>query len=206
MLNILLAASLVLLSAKMVMERDNEPVGPEKNTDAAMENIMTRKSVRDYESKAVEDEKVERLLKAAMSAPSARNKQPWRFVVVKEKETLRMFSGKFKSMGMAEKAPLAIVVCGERGGDAYWVQDASAATENMLLAAHAMGLGAVWCGVYPASDRVAEVSAILSLPDSIVPLCVVPVGYPAEDPAPKDKWRVENIRYGKWDNSAATGK
>ena len=108
MLNILLAASLVLLSAKMVMERDNEPVGPEKDTDAAMENIMTRKSVRDYESKAVEDEKVERLLKAAMAAPSARNKQPWRFVVVREKETLRMFSGKFKSMGMAEKAPLAI--------------------------------------------------------------------------------------------------
>lgn len=102
---------------------------------------------------------------------------------------------------MLKKAPLAIVVCGdtekmiEGGGRDFWIQDASAATENMLLAAHAMGLGAVWTGAYPAEDRCKAISKALSLPDNLIPLNMVVIGYPAEHPQPKDKFKEENISY-----------
>lgn len=139
-----------------------------------------------------------------MAAPTAGNKQPWRFIVIKDKDMLKAISANFRTMSMAQKAPIAIVVCGDVNatfpgdGQGYWIQDASAATENMLLAAHALGLGAVWCGIYPMPDRVAQLREMLAIPDSIVPLNVVPVGYPAEDPAPKDKWKPEQVHYDGW--------
>lgn len=171
---------------------------------AVMENLMTRTSIRAYQDRPVEDEKVEQLLRAAMAAPTAGNRQPWKFVVIKDKQTLKAISGHFNTMKMAEHAPLAIVVCGDMDntypadGRDYWVEDTSAATENLLLAAHALGLGAVWCGIYPLQERVAYLKDLLSLPENIVPLNVVPVGYPAENPKPKDKWKPENIHYEKW--------
>lgn len=203
LLNILLAAALVLLSVKLVRETPAEAPACD-TSEAAIENIMTRTSIRDYQDKPVEDEKIETMLRAAMAAPTAGNKQPWRFIVIKDKNTLKAISDNFRSMGMAQKAPLAIVVCGDVNatfpgdGQGYWVQDASAATENMLLAAHALGLGAVWCGIYPMPDRVATLREMLAIPDSVEPLNVVPVGYPAEDPAPKDKWKPEQIHYNGW--------
>ena len=174
---------------------------------AVMENLMTRTSIRAYQDRPVEDEKVEQLLRAAMAAPTAGNRQPWKFVVIKDKRTLKAISGHFNTMKMAEHAPLAIVVCGDMDntypadGRDYWVEDTSAATENLLLAAHALGLGAVWCGIYPMQERVAYLKALLSLPENIVPLNVVPVGYPAENPKPKDKWKPANIHYEKWNGS-----
>lgn len=195
-LNVLLAIALVILIVKIAFF---SPSG----TDA-MDNIMTRTSIRAYQDKPVEDEKVEQMLRAAMAAPSAGNKQPWKFVVVTDKNTLSTISANMKTMRMAEKAPLAIVVCGDldntfpEDGRDYWVEDTSAATENLLLAAHSMGLGAVWCGIYPMRERVAFLQDLLQLPKNIVPLNVIPIGYPAEDPAPKDKWKPENIHYNTY--------
>lgn len=205
LLNILLAVALVVLSVKLVADGkggDNETATTDSNP--AIENIMTRTSIRDYQDRKVEDEKVEQIIRAAMAAPSAGNKQPWRFIVIKDKKTLEAISGNFKSMKMAAKAPLAIVVCGDMkatfpgDGTDYWVEDASAATENLLLAAHSLGLGAVWCGIYPMPDRVALLKEMLDIPDDIIPLNVVPVGYPAESPEPKDKWNPDEIHYETW--------
>lgn len=207
LLNVLLAVAVVLLSIKIAFFSQNKPsvpTGEEPAEEAVMNNIMTRTSIRAYEDRPVEDAKIEKMLRAAMAAPTAGNKQPWKFVVIKEKQTLKTISEHFNTMKMAAHAPLAIVVCGDMNltfpGDGldYWVEDASAATENLLLAAHSMGLGAVWCGIYPMQERVAYLKKLLGLPENIVPLNVVPVGYPAEEPAPKDKWKPENIHYESW--------
>jgi nitroreductase len=173
-------------------------------TNEALTNIYTRSSVRSYLDKPVEDEKVEQMLRAAMSAPTAVNKQPWAFIVLKDRAVLNLLSDSLPHAQMLTKAPLAIVVCGDLSkaldGDAsaYWIQDASAATENLLLAAHAIGLGAVWTGVYPIMDRVLAVQKILNLPDNIIPLNVIPIGYPDGPANIKDKWVPANIHYNKW--------
>lgn len=206
-LNILLAVALVILSVKLVTDSKEKSADPQ-SSDSAIQTIMTRTSIRDYQDKPVEDEKIETMLRAAMSAPSARNKQPWRFIVIKDKNTLKAISANFQSMKMAEKAPLAIVVCGdmkatiEGDGLDYWVEDTSAATENLLLAAHSLGLGAVWCGIYPIADRVTLLKEMLDIPEDIVPLNVIPIGYPAENPEPKDKWDSSEIHYETWSGPA----
>ena len=202
----------VLLVAALL----SQPIMISAQTDTSqydnetMNTIMTRTSVRAYTDEGVDDAQVERLLRAAMAAPSAGNKQPWRFVVVRNKETLRAISENLHTMTMAQDAPLAVVVCGDMDttfpgdGRDYWVEDASAATENLLLAAHAEGLGAVWCGIYPMQERVAFLKELLSLPENIVPLNVVPIGHPAEQPTPKDKWRPDYVHLEAWDATAAT--
>lgn len=206
-LNVLLAVALVILSIKIAFY-SGEGKSDKDNSADPIETIMTRVSVRAYTDKAVEDDKIETMLRAAMAAPSAGNKQPWRFVVIKDKAILSAIAQNLHTMTMADKAPMAIVVCGDMNdtfpGDGldYWVEDASAATENLLLAAHSMGLGAVWCGIYPMKDRVAFIQNLLKLPENIVPLNVIPIGYPAEQPGIKDKWKPGNIHYDTWDNVA----
>ena len=170
---------------------------------AAIENIMTRTSIRQYKDQPVEQEKVDILLKAAMAAPSAVNLQPWHFIVITDKQTIGLLSGQ-----QPTNAPLLIAVCGDTDKTTtpdgkmklpdFWVEDVSAATENLLLAAHALGLGAVWTGVYPAMDRTAEVANVLNCPKNIVPMAVVRIGYPDESPEPKDKFKEENISYNKF--------
>lgn len=212
-LNVLLAVALVILSVKIAFFDNNSPSAEAKQQDgnAAIDNIMSRVSVRDYTDQPVDSATVDTLLRAGMAAPSAGNKQPWKFVVVTDKAVLGKMSSTIKTMGMAEKAPMAIVVCGDldntfpEDGRDYWVEDASAATENILLAAHSMGLGAVWCGVYPMKERVAFIKELLGLPESIVPLNVIPMGYPAESPEPKDKWKPENVHYERWNNADSDG-
>ena len=169
--------------------------------NAALENIATRTSVRSYLDKPVDAALIEQLLRAGMAAPSAVNKQPWHFVVVTDKAQLAALAKANPHAGMAAKAPLAIVVCGDMNkalsGEAreFWVQDCSAATENILLAANALGLGAVWTGTYPNQERCKAVSSVLQLPKNLIPLCTIVIGYPDKENTPKDKWKPENISY-----------
>lgn len=168
----------------------------------ALNCIMTRTSIRQYQDRPVEQEKVEQLLRAAMAAPTAVNKQPWHFYVLNTKEAInRLADASQRGSDMVRSAALVIIVCGDMDkaleGKAreYWIQDTSAATENLLLAAHALGLGAVWTGVYPMKERVEMTTKVLNLPENLVPLCTILIGYPAENPTPKDKWKPENVTY-----------
>lgn len=205
-LNIVLAIVVVVLSVRLASDK----VAVDKSADAqqsvnaeqaVLDNIATRTSIRDYEARPVEKEKIEKMLRAAMAAPTAMNKQPWHFVVVDQRNVLDALAGTNPYAKMLKKAPLAIVVCGntdkmiEGGGRDFWIQDASAATENLLLAAHAMGLGAVWTGAYPSEERCISISKVLSLSDNLVPLNMIVVGYPAEQPQPKQKFKEENVSY-----------
>lgn len=172
-----------------------------RGKNAAIENIMTRTSIRKYQNKAVEATVIDTLIRAAMAAPTAANKQPWHFVVVTDPAVLQQLGG-----NRFGKAPLAIVVCGDMektmSGTArdFWIQDTSAATENLLLASHAMGLGAVWTGVYPNMERCGAVANIIGTPEYIIPLCVVYAGYPDEQPAPKQKYDPERVSYNAYGN------
>ena len=169
--------------------------------NAALENIHARKSVRDYTQEPVSPEQVETILKAAMAAPSGRNLQPWRFVVVREQATKDKLAVGFNKM--IAKAPVVIVICGQttkKDGEPNnnWKADCAAATENLLLAAESLGLGAVWTACYPYEDRMIPAIEALGLPKDIKPYCIVPVGHPAGNDKPKDKWKPENIHYEKW--------
>lgn len=207
-LNLILAVALVVLSVKITfLDSDKNDTTANVKCDTAqiiIDNIMTRTSIRDYTSREVEKEKIETILRAGMAAPTARNSQPWSFVVIDDKEQLRKIADAMPNAKMTAKASFAIAVCGnmdkttEGEGREYWVQDVSAVSENILLAAHAMGLGAVWTGVYPVKERIQNVTDILSLPENIIPFSIIPVGYSAESPLPKDKWKPENIRYNTW--------
>ena len=171
---------------------------------AAIENIMTRTSIRQYKDQPVEQDKIDIMLKAAMAAPTAINLQPWHFIVITDKAVIDQLAGPRPT-----NAPLMIAVCGDTDKTTmpdreeklpdFWVEDVSAATENLLLAAHALGLGAVWTGVYPAMERTTEVANVLNCPQNIIPLAVVRIGYPDEAPEPKDKFKEENISYNKFD-------
>lgn len=175
--------------------------------EAVLENIANRKSVRAYTDEPVSDADIETLLRAAMAAPSAMNRQPWEFIVVNDRDSLDALAGKLRHAKMLAQAPLAIVVCAEtmltlRDGtvveNLFWEHDASAATENLLLAAEALGLGAVWTA---ASDpeRSAVVCEALGITGTVKPLCVIPIGHPANpDEQPKDKWNPDKIHWNRW--------
>ena len=171
----------------------------------AIETIMTRTSIRSFSDRAVSADTIEMLLRAGMAAPTAVNKQPWHFVVITDRAVMDSLGGNGRQSQMWKESPLAIAVCGnmekalEGPAQAFWVQDCSAATENILLAAHALGLGAVWTGCYPMEERMANVSQVLKLPENIVPLCVIVMGYPNESPEPKDKWKPENVSYNAFE-------
>jgi nitroreductase len=187
---------------------NNEPTNDKTDNTIknAKEVIMTRTSIRSFTNRAVSADTVEMLLRAGMAAPTAVNKQPWHFVVVDDRATLDSLGGNGRQSQMWKESTLAIAVCGDMDkalecpAQAFWVQDCSAATENILLAAHALGLGAVWTGCYPMEERMANVSQVLNLPETVIPLCVIVMGYPNEQPEPKDKWKPENISYNLFGN------
>lgn len=166
-----------------------------------MNSIIERRSIRKYKDQVVADEVITQLLKAGMYAPSAGNQQSWEFIVVKNKETLVRITEIHPYSQMLKEVSVAIVVCGnlqkEKYKD-YSVQDCSAATQNILLAAHAAGLGTVWLGVYPVADRINGVKEILGLPENIVPLSIIPIGYPAEKKEVPDRYNESYIHHEKW--------
>lgn len=200
------AAALLALGACSTQGKEENKNASDTSIDkcqAAIENIMTRTSIRQYKDQPVEQEKIDVMLKAAMAAPSAVNLQPWHFIVITDKKTIDLLSGK-----QPTNAPLLIAMCGDTDKTTmpdgkgklpdFWVQDVSAATQNLLLAAHALGLGAVWTAVYPVMERTAEVANVLNCPSNIVPVAVVRIGYPDESPEPKNKFKEENISYNKF--------
>ena len=167
----------------------------------AYEAITSRRSIRKYVAKNIPAGYTEKLLKAAMAAPSAGNQQPWHFIVVTDHEILDAIPKFHPYSQMLYKAPLAILVCADTDIEThpgYWVEDCSAATENILLAAHAQGLGAVWLGIYPREERIVDIKKLFGLPASVMPLSLVAIGFPAEDKLPADRYNEERVHHNAW--------
>jgi len=167
----------------------------------SLDLFHARRSIRKYTAAPVGDGDVQQLLEAAMAAPSAGNEQPWHFVVIRDRALLAAVPGFHIHARMAPDAAVAILVCGDPTLEKHpgmWVQDCSAATENLLLAATAKGLGAVWCGVYPRQERVEGFSKLLGLPANIVPFSFVPIGHPDESKPPAGRFNAERVHRDRW--------
>ena len=196
-------ASLILM---MMLTCLNSHAQMSNEAQAVINNIMTRASVRGFIEKPVEQTKIDLMLRAAMAAPTDKNRQPWHFVVLNTREAIAQYAGEGHHAERMKKTPLVIVLCADttrmQQGEVrdIWVQDLSAATENLLLAAHALELGAVWTTIYPLEKRVQSVQQKLNLPGHLIPMCAVRIGYPnPERPAqPKDKWDEKKVTYGPW--------
>lgn len=166
-----------------------------------MKAILNRRSIRQYTLEPVSDQDVTDLLTAAMSAPSAGNEQPWHFIIIKDREILDAIPKFHPYSQMLKQASVAIVVCADMQLEkfkGYWVQDCSAATENLLIAVQAKGLGAVWLGVYPMEDRVQGLRNLLDLPKHVIPLNIIPVGHPSETMPPANRFDPSKIHSEKW--------
>lgn len=204
-----MAASVAAMFASCSSSADNETNANDNSieivtvADMVKENIMSRKSVRKFLDEPVPNDVLESVLKAGMAAPSAMNRQPWAIEVVNDKEILNGLSAMLP-YGRLETAPVAIIVCGDMSktleGDArdFWVVDCSMMAENILLAAHAHGLGAVFTGAWPTKERGDKVKEYLGMPENYEVLGVIPMGYPAENPEPKDKWNPDAVHYNSW--------
>jgi nitroreductase len=166
-----------------------------------LEAIRTRRSVRNFATKAIPKETIEELLRAAMSAPSAGNEQPWQFLVIDDRKKLDSITSVNPNAKMCKEAQVAIMICGDTTKEKYpgfWVQDCAAAAQNILLAAHDQGLGSVWTGIYPIEERVQGFKELLALPDNIIPFCLIPLGYPLKKPPQVARFQRERIHYNSW--------
>jgi len=166
----------------------------------AMEAILTRRSIRKYTKQQVSDEVLKGLLEAAMCAPSASNQQPWCFVIINDRKILNEIPKYYRYAQMLEETPVAILVCCD--SDLQFielgVEDCSAATQNILLAAHAKGLGAVWLGISPTGGEAAPTQKLLNLPEHIIPISLISIGYPAEQKPQPDRYRADKVHYNQW--------
>ena len=168
-------------------------------TRELIRDILARRSIRKYTQEPVKKADVKALLEAAMAAPSASNRKPWHFVAVTRRETLDTLAEAHRYGKMLFHAPLCVAVCGDTSvSERFWVQDCSAATENLLLAATALGLGAVWLGVYPSEDRVRDVREILGIPERYTPLNLISIGHPAEEKEPRTQYDESRVHHEKW--------
>ena len=208
---ILSLAAVALLAA--ACQTEPQPVAPDP-AEVVMANILSRKSVRSYTADTIPAAVMENLLRAAMAAPSGRNIQPWSFVVLSDTSRYDEIFGDNHNMAMFKQSAAIVVLCADttvvrpprdnpdapavQQPSGTWRDDMGAVTENLLLAVEAYGLGACWTACYPYVDRMAPVKQALGLPATVVPYSVVPIGYPAGDEQPKDKWDPARIHYGKW--------
>jgi nitroreductase len=165
--------------------------------------IFKRVSVRKYTDKKILKEEIQLLLKAAMAAPSAKNTQPWEFIVVQDRETLLKITQIHPYSAMLKEAPLAIVVCADINKElpdlkGFWVQDCSAVTQNIMLQASEIGLGSVWLGAFPKEDIYKPIAKLFSLPDNIIPFSIIAIGHPSGEISPKDKFDSKKIHFEKW--------
>ncbi len=169
---------------------------------------MTRKSIRKYSNKEVSESELKIILECAMQAPSAVNEQPWEFIVVREKSLLEKLSKVTLYSGMIKTSSVAIVICINEKKENVWgktfygkgfsIQDCSAAAQNILLSAHAQGLGAVWVGAYPSEKIVSTIREIFDIPKHITPLCIIPIGYPKEKLKAEKRYKEERVHKEKW--------
>lgn len=167
--------------------------------NATLKTIFHRKSVRAYTERPVEKEKLEMLIRAGMAAPSSRDRRPWEFILVTDRDLLDTLGDGLPLARMLKETKQAIVVCGDTvKSDNAWMLDCSAAAQNILLAAESMGLGAVWTAAYPYPDRIRLIRNTLRLPEHIIPLTVIPVGYPLGSPVPKDKFNRQQLHENGW--------
>ncbi len=166
----------------------------------AMRAILTRRSIRRYTSDPVSDNAIEELLKAAMSAPTAGN-EPWHFVVIRDRTNLEVLTGFHPHAEMLKQARVGILVCGDPTVELLkgrWILDCAIATENILIAANALGLGACWVGVYPVEERIQGLRDALGIPDHVIPVSMVSLGCPGEKKQPPDRFRPERIHRDRW--------
>jgi nitroreductase len=173
------------------------------NTEAKLAAIFGRRSIRVYSAEAVSEAAVQQLLEAAMAAPSAVAKDPWRFVVIRNRQTLSDMASALPNGQMLASAGLGIAVCGdlEVAHDqqlSYLLQDCSAAIENLLLCAHILGLGACWLGVHPREQRMKALKQMLSLPPSVIPIACIATGHPGEAKEPRTRFNRDYVHIEKW--------
>ena len=206
---VLLSAAVMLMAAASCTKNE----APAQK--GALDVIKARTSIRSFTGEKLTEEQINTLLDAAMAAPTDANLQPWRFIVITDETVKSGLYERERHKKMVETAGAVIIVCGEttrmgrpHGADpdsepvpvpnTYWFEDCSAATENLLLAATALDLGAVWLSCYPNERIVERIRTYLGIPETVTPLAIVPVGIPAESPEPKQKWDPEKIHYDKW--------
>ena len=166
-----------------------------------MDAVFKRRSIRKYTDQKVKSEVIEHLLKAAMAAPSARNRQPWEFVIIDDKEILAKIPDIHPYAAMAAEAPAAILVCGKPNDEtskSYWVQDCAAATENILVEVATLDLGAVWCGIHPRKPREKGMRDLLGIPENVTPFSLVVIGHPAEHKEPSDRYDPARVHKNSW--------
>lgn len=182
----------------------NPMIAQSTATKAAIDNIMSRCSIRKFKQQPVEDGKIDTLLRAGMASPTSRDMQPWHFVVIKDSEAREKYASTNSRHGdQIRQTPLIIIVCGDttrmQPGENrdFWIEDCSAASENILLAAHALGLGAVWTSVYPEARKLKAFQQNLNLPGNLIPLNSIMIGYPDEPSNVKDKWDPDKITWWK---------
>jgi len=167
----------------------------------AMEVILTRRSVRKYSNKTISEELIKDLLETGVCAPSAENKQPWHFIILDDHKIIDKIPDFHPNAKMLPEAQLAILVCGDLDLEAnlgYLIQDCSAATENILIAARAKGLGSCWLGVYPRENRINNLRKMLKIPENILPFSLISLGYPQVEQLRVDRYNSERIHKNKW--------
>lgn len=205
----------VMAATIISCQNNDEPTAQTKSdTEIVMENIFNRKSVRHFTADSISDEVMENLLRAAMAAPTGMNVQPWHIIVLKDTSRYNEIFGDNFNMRMYKESSAVVIFCADTtvtrpprdNPDApavttpnrIWRDDMGACTENFLLAVEAHGLGACWTACYPYAERMNPVREALNIPDNFVPYCVVPIGAPAGDEQPKDKWKPEKVHYENW--------
>lgn len=206
LLSLLLAIALFLTVYKLVeKKREVEEIAKSSSTqkEAILSVIHNRKSVRNYTEKPVSNEDLITIMKAGMAAPTGFDARPWQFIAITDRNTMLELRKELVYARGLDGSPAAIVVCGDMSkvreeAPEFWITDASAATENMLLAIEGMGLGGVWCTLYPGKERMEHARKVLNLPDHIMPLSVIPLGYPTGVEKPKNKFDSNNIHWEKW--------
>lgn len=191
--------SFIALLAVVVACNSNTDTKDSQEANPTLETIFNRKSVRKYTERPVDKEMLETLVRAGMAAPSSRDRRPWEFIIVTDRNLLDTMGDGLPLARMLKETKQAIIVCGDTiKSNNAWQLDCSAAAQNVLLAAESMGLGAVWTAAYPYPERMKVVRDALQLPEHIVPLTVIPVGYPVGMEKTKDKFNKKQMHYNGW--------